>query len=354
MRNILIAATAAAALAGGALAVSAQDQEKRPQAQGQQPMQSPDKGASQDQQQPGAAQEDKKGKGAQKQAEPKAPKGKNGAQAQKGNEPADKKAEPGLSTAQDKGEAAKKDGAKKSTAQGKADDKAAQDKAAQGKADKAAKDKAAQGKADEKKGPAAASKEGQDQGKQAQDKQAQDKGQRVEISQEQRTRIQTTIRQQNVQRVTNVCFTINVGTRIPRNVRLHALPREIVEVVPRFRGFRFILVEERVVIVDPATYEIVYVIDDSSGPRTRTARLELSASERQLLLTHIQLDRPSTDVRIRLALGAEIPNRVELLAFPDPVVTSIPKLRDFRFVVVERSVAIVDPSNRDVVLVVER
>ncbi len=78
---------------------------------------------------------------------------------------------------------------------------------------------------------------------------------------EQRSRISTNIRQTNVKRETNVNFNISVGTAIPRTVTLHALPPTVVEVYPQWRGYRFVLVNDEIIIIEPDTYRIVAVID---------------------------------------------------------------------------------------------
>lgn len=81
------------------------------------------------------------------------------------------------------------------------------------------------------------------------------------LSGEQRTRISTVIRGQHVQPVTNVNFSISVGTRVPRETSFHPLPPEVVTYYPEWRGYEFILVNEQIVVVDPRTFEIVAVID---------------------------------------------------------------------------------------------
>jgi len=81
------------------------------------------------------------------------------------------------------------------------------------------------------------------------------------LSGEQRTRISTVIRGQHVQPVTNINFSISVGARVPRDVSFHPLPVEVVTYYPEWRGYEFILVNEQIVVVDPATFEIVAVID---------------------------------------------------------------------------------------------
>jgi hypothetical protein len=81
------------------------------------------------------------------------------------------------------------------------------------------------------------------------------------ISVEQRTRITNIIRQQHVQPLTNVNFEIRTGARVPRDVRFHPLPQEIVTIYPQWRGYEYVLVKEQIVVIDPKTLEIVDVID---------------------------------------------------------------------------------------------
>jgi Protein of unknown function (DUF1236) len=81
------------------------------------------------------------------------------------------------------------------------------------------------------------------------------------LSNEQRTKITTVIRNQHVQPVTNVNFSIAVGTRVPRDVSFHPLPAEIVSVYPDWRGYEFILVRDQILVIDPSSLEIVAVLD---------------------------------------------------------------------------------------------
>jgi hypothetical protein len=81
------------------------------------------------------------------------------------------------------------------------------------------------------------------------------------MSGEQRTRISGVIREQHIAPVTNVNFSISVGTRVPREVGFHPLPTEIVTIYPEWRGYEFILVGEQIVVVDPSTFQIVAVLD---------------------------------------------------------------------------------------------
>jgi hypothetical protein len=84
----------------------------------------------------------------------------------------------------------------------------------------------------------------------------------AKLSTEQRTKITTVIRDQHIAPVTNVNFSIAVGTRVPREgVTFHPLPMEVVTIYPQWRGYEFILVRDQIVVVDPRTLQIVAVLE---------------------------------------------------------------------------------------------
>ena len=84
----------------------------------------------------------------------------------------------------------------------------------------------------------------------------------AKLSTEQRTQITSVIREEHVRPVTNVNFSISVGTRIPREgIELHTLPSRVVTIYPEWRTYKFVLVKEEIVIINPDTYEIVAVIN---------------------------------------------------------------------------------------------
>lgn len=83
----------------------------------------------------------------------------------------------------------------------------------------------------------------------------------AKLSTEQRTKITTVIRNEHVAPVTNVNFSISVGTRIPRDVSYHVLPTEVVTVYPEWRGYNYVLVRDQILVIDPRTFEIVAILD---------------------------------------------------------------------------------------------
>jgi hypothetical protein len=78
---------------------------------------------------------------------------------------------------------------------------------------------------------------------------------------EKRTQITSAIKSEHVEEVTNVNFNVSIGTAVPASVRFHPLPSRIVEIYPEWRGYEFILVRGKYVIIRPQTREIVYVIE---------------------------------------------------------------------------------------------
>jgi hypothetical protein len=78
---------------------------------------------------------------------------------------------------------------------------------------------------------------------------------------EKQSQIATAIKSEKVEEVTNVNFNISVGAIVPASVRYHPLPSRIVEIYPEWRGYNFILVRGKYIILRPQTHEIVYIIE---------------------------------------------------------------------------------------------
>jgi hypothetical protein len=78
---------------------------------------------------------------------------------------------------------------------------------------------------------------------------------------EKRTEIVSSIKQVKVEETTNVNFNISIGASVPTTVRYHPLPSRIIEIYPEWRGYEFILVRGRYIIVEPRTHVIIYIIE---------------------------------------------------------------------------------------------
>jgi hypothetical protein len=250
-----------------------------------------------------------------------------------------------------KGSAQKDTEPKEKSTKGTAERSEPKEKATKGAAEKGAepKDKAAKGTAG-RDAPASDKAAGNERTGSAQ---------RVQISEDKRSNIhQTILKERNVNRATNVNFSINIGTRVPRSLRLVALPVSVITIVPEYRSYRYFVVDDQICIVEPSTYEIVEVIrvsDHTAGRDSRgsSAALMLTEREKEILLRDVDLRSGSTLALGALTEGAEVPRDVSLRTFSAAVVEQVPKLRDYRYVTAENRLAIVDPRGSKVELVIE-
>jgi hypothetical protein len=82
----------------------------------------------------------------------------------------------------------------------------------------------------------------------------------IDISAEQKTEITQVFREVKADPV-DIDIDVNVGVVIPRTVNLRPLPPRVIEIVPAYSGFLFfVLADGRIVIVDPDTFKVVYIL----------------------------------------------------------------------------------------------
>lgn len=84
-----------------------------------------------------------------------------------------------------------------------------------------------------------------------------------DISQDKQNRIRQAIRKEHVENVTNADFQVNVGTVVPPRYHFYPLPADIAGIVPEYRGYDYMVVNDDIVIVEPETHRIVYTMSES-------------------------------------------------------------------------------------------
>jgi hypothetical protein len=182
----------------------------------------------------------------------------------------------------------------------------------------------------------------------------------VNINDQQRTRLSQSFARVNVQPLNNVNFSVSVGAAIPRDVRLHPLPADIVEVVPQYRGYNFVMVRDEIVIVDPATYKIVTVLPRSGGstaaaPASSRSKVTFTDRDRDVVRRHtrVSTERRTTGssgaARVEIRRGERVPDTVEIEEFPETVYREAPALREYRYIHRENRTYLVEPSERRVI-----
>jgi hypothetical protein len=89
-----------------------------------------------------------------------------------------------------------------------------------------------------------------------------------------------------------------------------------------------------------------------AGAQTVSSTIDLSPEQRTTVYRTITKERvakaPPTDLRV--SVGAEIPETVELYEVPSAV--EVPTVRRYRYTVVNDQVVLVDPSSRKVVQII--
>jgi hypothetical protein len=183
----------------------------------------------------------------------------------------------------------------------------------------------------------------------------------VNINDQQRTRVAQSISRLNVQPVTNVNFSLSVGTVIPRDVRLQTLPADVVDVVPQFRGFSFFAVRGEIVIVEPSTSKIVAVLPRSGGntaaaPAPSRSKVSFTDKDREVVRKHVQTRterQPQTTTgsaaKTVIRRGERLPDSVEVEEFPETVYREAPALRDYRYIHRDNRTYVVEPTERTVI-----
>jgi len=138
-----------------------------------------------------------------------------------------------------------------------------------------------------------------------------------------------------------------MGSRIPRHHRLYRFAPALLAIIPAYAAYQYLIVDDTICVVDPDSYAIVDVIPSSieqvSSQSAKRPALALSTGQMRCVYAATPKDQARSDLRIRLALGAEIPRNVELFAFPEEGLACAPELAGYRYIVVEDDVVIVDP-----------
>jgi hypothetical protein len=82
---------------------------------------------------------------------------------------------------------------------------------------------------------------------------------RVELTPAQRTTIYRTVTRERM-RAAPPDVQVRLGARVPQAVELREIPSAVIEEVPTVRRYRYMVVNNEVVLVDPATSEVVEII----------------------------------------------------------------------------------------------
>jgi hypothetical protein len=160
-------------------------------------------------------------------------------------------------------------------------------------------------------------------------------------------------------RYDDVDIVISFGRMLPDDWVYYTVPTFIVDVAPWARGYQYVYVRDRYVLVEPDTHEVVAYVDADTGEIVATARrtaggravecrdVQLTAAQEQLILRSVD---PRGRVNIGgIGLGISLPQGVNLLELPDDLEREL-GIGECRYVALPgQRVALVAPSDRQVV-----
>lgn len=181
------------------------------------------------------------------------------------------------------------------------------------------------------------------------------------LTTQQRTRFASVFSRQRVEPVTHVDFSLRVGIAVPSRVHLSPVPAEIVEFVPQYRGYDYFVTVDRIVIVEPRTHEIVYVMPYEHRSRTIASstrhreHVSLTSAQRNIVRANaypIRHETTGSVVTREVTIEEEVPASVELEEFDEPVVRAIPSFRHYRYYRDNDDIVVVNPEDRRVIDVV--
>jgi hypothetical protein len=177
----------------------------------------------------------------------------------------------------------------------------------------------------------------------------------VSINDQQRTRIASVISSSRARPV-NVNFRISTGIVVPRSVTLYTLPSNIVEIVPEYRGYRYFVTRNEIVIVEPRRKTIVAVLPAGGTARAQSTgeRVQFTDQQREVIRKRSSSLRSieTTGSSASYVVEQEIPAAVELQEFPAEIVTEVPVVRTYRYFRQNNDVIVVDPGQRRVIEVI--
>ena len=147
-----------------------------------------------------------------------------------------------------------------------------------------------------------------------------------------------------------------MGSPLPSNLELLALPPAVVSLVPEYRDYEYVVVQDEIVIVEPSTRRVVEIIRKGGEAPQGTmgaARFNLTEAQRRLLRETVREERLQEAQVAELADGVTVPQDIELEPVPSVVVTQIPVIERYRLFMSNDRVVLVDPDTRAVVEIVE-
>jgi hypothetical protein len=176
----------------------------------------------------------------------------------------------------------------------------------------------------------------------------------TKLSETDKTKVFSTLKSNKQVSNQRIDVSVNVGQRLPARVHARPLPRTVVEVMPQYRGYDYVMVRDEIAIVRPGTREVVDVIQQP-GSSTSVASMTTHQGSTTIHLTDTQRDtlrKEATRFKTSQVSGAG-PQCLTLQPVPSSIANDNPDLKKYQMLAIGDDIVLVDPDQKKVVDVIQ-
>jgi hypothetical protein len=102
-----------------------------------------------------------------------------------------------------------------------------------------------------------------------------------------------------------------------------------------------------------ATLMASATLAQTGGTPVETAPVPLPPAKQAIVRQHVQREKmPETQMGTPVAVGAVVPDEVDLWSLPQDTVTEVPSATRYKFFRAGKTIAVVDPDNRKIIQVI--
>jgi hypothetical protein len=141
-------------------------------------------------------------------------------------------------------------------------------------------------------------------------------------------------------------------------VQARRLPPDIARIMPQYRDYNYIVIDNRVAIIDPRQREVVEILDDGPGYGRTAAygrdRIVISDDTRTRFRELVR--GSSTTVGSTSpsgGTGTSASNCLSLQPIPEELARTHPELNSYRYLTIGDQVVLVDPQQQKIVQVID-
>jgi len=177
------------------------------------------------------------------------------------------------------------------------------------------------------------------------------------VNDDQRRQVVDQLRRDRSTTSQNLNIQVNVGTRLPPNVQARRLPSDIVRIMPQYREYDYVVIDNRVAIIDPRGREVVEILDDGPGYGSAAAhgsdRIVISDDTRTRFRELVRSSSTTVGSTSPSGGGTSASNCLSLQPVPEELARTHPELSSYRYLAIGDQVVLVDPQQQKIVQVID-